>query len=410
MKIPIDKIIIGERQRTDLGSLDDLDSMSDPEVGQLNPLILDKDNRLIAGRRRLAKATLLGWTEIRAEYHDATTEIAKQKVEYFEDIGRRDRSWSEKCTAVYKLHRLMVNERAVDGEEWTLKQTSVFSGIGLTNVKYMTQVGAAIIAEPEGDVAKAEGFVAAYKVLVGKKKDVIVAEMEKRRQRLNAVELAEAPSHDNPYGRIEPEVPVDNRPEPSIEIHLRGYNKLFGKTTAQYSLAILVKPEVEMLPDLLENLTPNGIAVLWIRHPGMFEMWKAEAENTGFYVMPFPLIWADPLWSGKSKALPFKMDYGIGIVLHNSKPIGDYSFQPSSFISAPAEGNGNVPLAVISHTLNLSLDGDAVLLPCGVDPVMVATCGRVPVFFEPDLVKFKEQMDALELYYIDNVPNAKVIR
>lgn len=415
MKTPIKDIIIGERQRMDIGDLSDLDSMSDPDVGQINPIVIDHGNRLIAGRRRLAKATALGWTEVETTYNDvALTEVAKQKVEFFEDIGRKDRSWAEKCVAVCKLHNLISIEKGADGEGWSTRQMASFTGIGETSTKYMLMVGAEILRDPQGEVAQANGYVAAFKVIVGRRRDAAQAEMERRRQ-------AQQPVAASPEG--DPQDPDNDEDEEAapglgqvltasapVEIRLRGFNKVFGRVEQQFNLALLVKPEPELLSALRPALTPQGVAVLWIRHPGMLDQWRSEAENAGFIVQPYPLIWADPLWNGKPSPYPFKMDYGIGLVLFKEKPTMKDRWH-SSFISASNGGEGTVPLAVVNHCLEaLSLDGDAVLLPCNAPVTEVAECGRVPVFYESDLATYQTKMDTLEMWYLDNVPNAKVIR
>ncbi len=63
MRIPIDKIKIGERMRKDIGNLQSLqDSLS--RVGLLHPIIIDTNDRLIAGMRRLEAARRLDWDTI----------------------------------------------------------------------------------------------------------------------------------------------------------------------------------------------------------------------------------------------------------------------------------------------------------------------------------------------------------
>lgn len=59
----IKSIKIGQRHRKDLGNLRGLaDSMK--RVGMLHPVVIDPANRLIAGRRRLEAAKLLGWPTV----------------------------------------------------------------------------------------------------------------------------------------------------------------------------------------------------------------------------------------------------------------------------------------------------------------------------------------------------------
>lgn len=63
MRISVDAITIGERDRTDLGDLDDL-AASIAEVGLLHPVVITEARELVAGGRRLAAVRKLGWTEV----------------------------------------------------------------------------------------------------------------------------------------------------------------------------------------------------------------------------------------------------------------------------------------------------------------------------------------------------------
>ena len=62
-QVPIDRIVVGERVRKDLGDIKVL-AASIKEVGLLHPIVVDADYRLIAGRRRLAACKSLGWKKI----------------------------------------------------------------------------------------------------------------------------------------------------------------------------------------------------------------------------------------------------------------------------------------------------------------------------------------------------------
>jgi 16S rRNA G966 N2-methylase RsmD len=63
--IPIDQIKIGERFRKDIGDIASL-AKSIRELGLLHPIVVDSDNYLIAGLRRIKAVKMLGWTKIPA--------------------------------------------------------------------------------------------------------------------------------------------------------------------------------------------------------------------------------------------------------------------------------------------------------------------------------------------------------
>jgi ParB family transcriptional regulator, chromosome partitioning protein len=63
------------RHRSDLGDLENL-AESLRELGQLQPIVVTDDLRLIAGGRRLAAARSLGWAEIEAKIARGLTDAA----------------------------------------------------------------------------------------------------------------------------------------------------------------------------------------------------------------------------------------------------------------------------------------------------------------------------------------------
>lgn len=67
--VAINDITVVDRHRTDLGDLDGL-ARSMKELGQLQPIVVTTNLRLVAGGRRLAAAKALGWLEIDAKIVD----------------------------------------------------------------------------------------------------------------------------------------------------------------------------------------------------------------------------------------------------------------------------------------------------------------------------------------------------
>ncbi len=87
--IAISKIQVADRHRGDLGDLDGL-AESLGELGQLQPIVVTSDLRLIAGGRRLAAAQSLGWVEIEAKIaHDLTGAAALLRAERDENTCRK---------------------------------------------------------------------------------------------------------------------------------------------------------------------------------------------------------------------------------------------------------------------------------------------------------------------------------
>ena len=89
MKLKIDDIIIRERIREDVGDISLLkESMS--QRGIINPVVIDRNNTLIAGYRRISAARELGWDTIECRVVDAPTDLDKIMLEADENIDRKD--------------------------------------------------------------------------------------------------------------------------------------------------------------------------------------------------------------------------------------------------------------------------------------------------------------------------------
>lgn len=73
--IAISDVRVEDRHRRDLGDVTAL-AKSLGELGQLQPIVVTADLRLIAGGRRLAAARSLGWTEIEAKVADGLSDAA----------------------------------------------------------------------------------------------------------------------------------------------------------------------------------------------------------------------------------------------------------------------------------------------------------------------------------------------
>ena len=80
------------------------DSMK--RFGQINPILITKNNVLIAGGRRLEAARSLGWSSINAVVAEIPDELSRLEYELEENIQRRDFSQIETHEAVKRLHRL----------------------------------------------------------------------------------------------------------------------------------------------------------------------------------------------------------------------------------------------------------------------------------------------------------------
>lgn len=101
----IDEIKIGKRIRKDLGNLDPL-MESLRYHGLMNPVVINYDNELIAGHRRLESARKLGWQTIEVKVVDASDEITMMELEIEENLHRRNLAADELADAYNRLEKL----------------------------------------------------------------------------------------------------------------------------------------------------------------------------------------------------------------------------------------------------------------------------------------------------------------
>lgn len=105
MKVPLDAVIIRERVREEIGSLDSLMKSLDKH-GQLNPITITRENELVAGHRRLLAAQELGWQYIDVSIVDGISDIEKLELELEENIHRKDFLPEEVLAGYSRLQRL----------------------------------------------------------------------------------------------------------------------------------------------------------------------------------------------------------------------------------------------------------------------------------------------------------------
>lgn len=88
MFLKIQEIIVNERIRHDVGNLNALsDSIS--KVGLLNPILVNENNELISGFRRLEACKSLGWEEIDVKVVNLNSnELKALELEMEENNGR----------------------------------------------------------------------------------------------------------------------------------------------------------------------------------------------------------------------------------------------------------------------------------------------------------------------------------
>lgn len=126
---PVDKIVITDRARTELGENFEQLKQSIEKRGLINPLCVSKeDNELVAGFRRLTCCTQLGYKKVQVKFYEDLSPLEKKILELEENIHEK-LTWDEQAklrTQIHLLHQ-EIHGSAVKGHEsdgWGLEKTA----------------------------------------------------------------------------------------------------------------------------------------------------------------------------------------------------------------------------------------------------------------------------------------------
>lgn len=154
MKIDPTKINISSRQRKDYGDISGL-KQSIQSLGQLNPIIIDENNNLIAGGRRLAACLELG-IDVEVTYFKNLSFLQTYLIELAENLKRKELSWQEQVDAIISIYKLIKETHP----EWPLEKIANEIGIAKSHLYNVLSVGKYIETKDER-VINATGFSSA---------------------------------------------------------------------------------------------------------------------------------------------------------------------------------------------------------------------------------------------------------
>lgn len=154
-KIKVADIIVPEdRMRQHFQHVEDL-AHSISNIGLLNPLTITRDNRLVAGERRLKAIKLLQWEEVDCRYTDQEDPAYISLIELEENIRREEMTWQEQCRGIRKVHLMMcdMHGRARPGPSvgdtgWTLQDTADMFNLSKTSISKVISLADAIDVYP----------------------------------------------------------------------------------------------------------------------------------------------------------------------------------------------------------------------------------------------------------------------
>lgn len=157
-RIPIDSIVVGERRRQDLGDIAGLARNID-EHGLIHPIIVNADNILIVGERRLRAHQHLKLTTIEVRRWHALTEEERREIELAENLNRKDLTPAERSRQMVALAETAAEVLATDAKspnggrptKLAVSEDKIAERIGVSQrtINNATRHVAAIDAYPE---------------------------------------------------------------------------------------------------------------------------------------------------------------------------------------------------------------------------------------------------------------------
>ena len=105
MLVPIEDIKVKKRVRKEMGDITAL-AESMKRMGQISPIVISKNNVLVAGERRLEAARSLGWRTINVVVTEIPDELALLELEVEENNQRLAFTSEEAEEAAKQIHRL----------------------------------------------------------------------------------------------------------------------------------------------------------------------------------------------------------------------------------------------------------------------------------------------------------------
>ena len=133
MEVAIKDIKVGNRFRKTFEGIVEL-AASISTVGQIEPIIIDENNNLIAGERRLKAFVLLKRETIEVKIIEKLDDYQKKEIELEENIQRHAFTWQEEVAAKAELHKLKekIYGTATRGHEkpssWNISDTAKLLG------------------------------------------------------------------------------------------------------------------------------------------------------------------------------------------------------------------------------------------------------------------------------------------
>ncbi|MFA5166695.1 MAG: DNA methyltransferase [Candidatus Paceibacterota bacterium] len=301
------KVTVGDRMRradADISAM----KASIEKHGQIHPIVLNRDNSLVAGFRRLQACKALNIPVV-CVYRDQLNALQAKELELEENICRKEMSWSDQVLAKQELDRLkkeLYGERHKGSQKsagWSTKDTAKALGestkqtrddIALAGlIKKMPSLanigtkGQALRAAREITIREKFASDAEKKVTPAVKEMVLLGRCEAVLQTLKP-RYYDVICTDPPFGTDHNKNIKQTKNAPVGEQHT-SYMKLYSDTKSEYVIMM-----GRIIPELSRVAKDESFLYCFCQ-PMWFPMLVGLFMDNGFSVCPFPLLWIKPV-------------------------------------------------------------------------------------------------------------------
>lgn len=246
-------VIIEDRQRKDYGDMSKLVN-SLLTFGQLQSILIDSKNRLIAGGRRCAAMKLAGIDTVKYVRIPDRGKAMHFMLEFEEnnDSVRKGMTWLEKAYLIQEVEKHKKNEAVLNNQRWTQRMTGDLFGVAYATLSSIKSVLFAI----ETDMPELAQCETVYEAI-----NKLIAHKEQQAQaRRNALSAAAVNSRQKIAGNIVSQLKdkLDNLDEKTKSTPSENKTKTETPKTEQSSGI----PEVDPLIALAESFLCLGDSIL----------------------------------------------------------------------------------------------------------------------------------------------------
>jgi len=191
--LPLESVIIENRQRQELGDIPSL-AESIKQHGLIQPIVVDQNNRLLAGGRRFAAHQLLGLTHIDVVYKETLSEDEKYLIELEENVRRKDFSWQERVLNIATIHAIKKRQAALDSKTWGQRHTAEALGLdGHASVNYSIRIAERLTASKTDPLWQCDSMMDAWRTIMRDEIDRVNAELAQRQAQASLSVIEELP-------------------------------------------------------------------------------------------------------------------------------------------------------------------------------------------------------------------------